>query len=126
MTPNHRLTFRSTDKPGRLRDGCAECLGYHCEGPRRPATWPREAIVRASGTRGSDRTHRANEIEQGVKLDFDGLDGGWRLCFGLLPERDFNDHECSKLNEVFLVAIDGLIDSMRITLFYSHNGIMHA
>ena len=31
-------------------------------------------------TCGSDRTHQANEIEQGGKLDFDGPDGGWRLC----------------------------------------------
>ena len=50
----------------------------------RPATWARDATVRSSGTRGSDRTHRANEIERGGKLDFDGPDGGWRLCFGLL------------------------------------------
>ena len=43
-----------------------------------------EAPVRSRGTRGSDRTHRANEIERGGKFEFDGLDGGWRLRFGLL------------------------------------------
>ena len=57
-----------------------ERLVYHCERPRCPVTWAREATVRASGTCGSDRTHRANESERG---DFGCPDSGWRLCFGL-------------------------------------------
>ena len=41
---------------------------------------------------------RPIEIERGAKLD---PDSGWRLCFELSFEVDFNDHGC---NEVFLVA----------------------
>ena len=52
-------------------------LAHHCEKHRRSAKWPHEAMVRSSGTRGSDRIHRANEIERGGNFEFDGLDGGW-------------------------------------------------
>ena len=65
LAPRPWLEFRSTEKPGHMW----VCLDYHCDWPRRPATFACEATVRSSGTRGSDQTQRATEVERGGKLD---------------------------------------------------------
>ena len=66
-------------------------------------------ILRRQCTRGNDRTHLATEIEQGGNSNLTALtdDGDYVLNSESCSERDFDDHGCSKANELFLVVIDG-------------------
>ena len=71
---HHGWRFKAQRSLGVLGQQGRERLDYHCEWPRRSATWERETIVRSSGTLRIDcmcahsEQPRSNFVK--IKLDF--------------------------------------------------------